>query len=73
MRLLLRLQVRADLEAAAKLMQKRALKHNDSNSSNASGSTIFMPPPPGQTFAGMARAVSNAARPHICCHETTCL
>jgi hypothetical protein len=45
-------QVRADLDSAAKLLQKRALKHVDSNNSNASGSTIFMPPPPGRDFAG---------------------
>lgn len=48
------LQVRVDLESAAKLLQKRALKHADSSNSNASGSTIFMPPPPGlQGFAGV--------------------
>jgi hypothetical protein len=52
-------QVRADLESAAKLLQKRALKHADSNNSNASGSTIFMPPPPapGQGFAGKKTAL----------------
>lgn len=53
------LQVRADLEAAAKLLQKRALKHADSSNSNASGSAIFMPPPPGlQGFAGVHSQLS---------------
>lgn len=55
-------EVRADLESAAKLLQKRALKHADSSNSNVSGSTIFMPPPPPglQGFAGVAAASSSA-------------
>ena len=43
------LQVRADLEMAAKLLVKRPLKHVDSGKSEAS---IFMPPPPSMDFAG---------------------
>jgi hypothetical protein len=58
-------QVRADLESAAKLLQKRMLKHADSNNSNTSGSTIFMPPPPapGQGYAGVLSALGLTTYP----------
>lgn len=44
------LQVRADLEFAAKLLIKRSLKHIDSGKSEAS--SIFMPPPPSMDLTG---------------------
>jgi hypothetical protein len=48
--------VRADLEAAARLLQRRALKHTDSAGSGSSAATscFMMPPPPGADVAHAA-------------------